>query len=261
MFKSTVYVLTLMAFTSTLAACSRDTVDSNSISSSPNSKGQVTNNIDRSYMLTAEEGSPRVSFVGEFTMSGTWNTTVRLSEPAKLLVDGQRAGESQPMSKEGATLAGTLFPLFSPLFWAASGTHNVTSVSSSGSHVVSWTDQLGKTFTDTVTIYPILSASVGSGFSRGGGFAISVSGTPAPGSDRYSAVISQAKADGSHEVVTASSSGGTIVFSATDLSKLQTGRATLSIERSVTTYLNSEGSGTGRAYQTYKTRTYDVSVD
>ena len=238
--------LVLVGFAVLLSACAQETVDSSKIAatkSSPNAV--VTDNIDRDYILTQTEGDSRVSFFATFSMSGTWNTTVRLIAPARLVFNGSQLGEEQLISKDTAVLTGLLLPVFSPLLWAASGTHYMGASAGQASYSILFVDQVGSQFYDQMKIYPcVLNSATADGASAY---------TPgAPGETEYEATLSQDHGNGNSEFASASSSNGSMSFTAEELARFTPGPATLKVECHVRTSLNSSGSGRASGTSVYE---------
>jgi hypothetical protein len=246
-----------------LTACGRGTIDSSQVAVERTSQGVVTNNIDRDYTLSYDENSGGGSFLASFTVSGDWHTTVRLSHPSQILFNGTKLHESQLMSQEGAVLAGIILPIFSPFFFLASGTHYDASVSTYAlgrPQVVEWTDQHGRVFTDSLSVYGISNVSYQH---QGKQFVVNVNipSSSADLDDVCTARIEQKQADGVSRSITASSASGPIIFSSTDLARLISGPATLTVERSVRMKLNSRGSGAAKGTSSYTARSIQVTVD
>ena len=261
-------ILGVLVGASLLTACGQSTVDSGEVAVTPGPTGSTpsggssatvaarTNNIDRNYLLTFDEERGVLSFMATFRVSGTWSTTVRLSPPAELVVNGRHIGEEQLMSEGGAVMAGLVLPLFSPLFYAASGTHYFTTIPASNAFApqsIDWTDQGGMVFHDQMQVSPVSvsvlpqTASISSGLSVGVGVG------------EYSVEITQHVGDGSYKTASARGSGS-LRFAASELKDLQPGSATLVITRETETQLQSEGSGRATGTAIYKTRPAFIQV-
>lgn len=242
-------------------ACGRDTVSSNTIAKTQNERGQSTNNIDRHYLLSYDEAQKGLQMSATFTMSGTWSTTVRLDPPSEVRIDGVPMMVDNGMSRDTSILLGTLFPVLSPFFWAASGTSYRLNLHGSFQQprFVRWTDPHGQVFQDTLQVFPF-TASAPATLNKSGGFTVRVSGPAAPGSSRYAATLTQSLPDGRSVSVSGSGSGAIIVFDAADLARLEPGPAKLVVARSVDTQLNRRGSGHGSASAVYTLKEQTVSV-
>jgi hypothetical protein len=245
-----------------LSACSMDTTDSSKIASTRNEQGQLTNNIDRRYSLTYSEAEGRSSFLGTFTMAGTWFTTVKLIAPANLVVNGRPIPERELISKENAVTAGVLLPVLSPFFFLASGTHYHANLGGGfgQTHTMQFTDQNGQVFNDQMKIYPA-ALSAPPTASRNADYVASMSGPAAPGESSYAVKIQQRDASGNLISAYGSTSYGSVIrISASEMSRLQPGPATVLAERSVRVKLNSVGSGSATGNSTYEVRPINITV-
>ena len=251
-----------ISFATGLSACAMDTTESSKIAPTRNEQGQLTNNIDRNYSLTYSEGTGQMAFLGTFTLSGTWFTTVKLMAPAGLSVNGRPIADRELMSKDIARTAGLLLPVLSPFFFLASGTHYHANLNSAlaQTHAISFTDQTGKVFNDQMRVYPAsISAPTTAG--RGVDYVATMGGAPAPGENSFSIRIEQRNANGDLVIVSGSTSYGSAVrISAADMARLSAGPATVYGERSVRTRLNSAGSGSASGNSVYQTRPVGITV-
>ncbi len=248
-----------------LSGCGRGTIDSSQLAKTKTGpEGKASNNIDRSYFISFDQEENHGSVLATFSVSGDWFTTVRLSSPAQIVVNGQKLHDSQLLSQEVAVTAGLVLPILSPLFFLASGTHYSAHLPSSSLlavQTISWTDQFGQIFTDQIKIQSAELSRIDSQISPNKEYSLEVRGQGDLGErQRYSARIEQIGADGALNSIYASSRNGSIRFAVKDLEKLTPGSAVVNIERSVQFSLNTEGSGRGRATATYRLSPIEVKV-
>jgi hypothetical protein len=264
-----------------LSACARDTISSDKIAmgsatssdisgsggssgsgSGGSGDGYKSDNIRRSYSFRYSEGDSRASFLATCYLASTWSTTVKLSSPSQLMVNGSIVQSKELMSKEGAVTAESLFPIFTPFFYLASGTNyfaDLAGVGPSSTISVDWTDQGGQVFHDRMTMSSF-SFAPPSLVSASRDLQISVYGGEAGA--EYSASLSSADpTPGAHRgSASGRSSGQSITFSADELSRLGPGPAKLSVEKRTSASLDLRGGNRGSGSIVYSAAPVSVDV-
>ncbi len=241
----------MMSLSLLATACARDTVDSSTIAGGSWKNGVQTNNIDREYTLTYSESEGRSSLLATFLARDTWNTTVRLVAPSKIVVNGVQGQDKELMSKESAVTLGILLPIFSPFFYLSTGTNYHVGLGGAQSAHIEWTDQLGHLIVDDLQVYPAHAYVSSTTVSRSGGFTVQVAATSASSDDDF--VVSISQENPSVYVSARSYSGASsVTFDSTDLAKLHSGPAKMQLERRVTRSVIGPGDNKARLSSVYQ---------
>lgn len=203
-----------------LIACDRGTIDSNLISQD----AEGNNNIYRTYRLDYDEAKNQTNASATLSVGGSWGTTVKLVDPARLTINGVDARESTDEMDGGevaAFYAGFLFPPAWLLAGASGTTYHHRMSGLAGAVAFEFQDNAGEVFYETAQI-PQLSLSVPVSGTRGG-FDVRIFGNPSDG--RVSVRLSQSGASKS-----VSGRGSQVSVTASDLSEFSAGPVAVRVE-------------------------------
>lgn len=243
--------LILGALSTQIMGCDRGTIDSDLIAKDENGN----NNIYRDYRVDYKESENKAIASATFSLDGTWGTTVRLVQPARLLINNQSPRENTDDFDGGELGAFYLGFLFPPawFFAGASGTtYHESLYGNPGTVSFDFTDQGGTRFFDTVTIpSPTLSVP---GDASLNGFYVNV---PGAGQDsRVSVRISQ---NGNYESIR--QDGSQVYIEASRLQNFVSGAATVRVSVESRSSIASNGNSLGgRVVSTYEFQSRTIQL-
>lgn len=233
--KAITSVLTMAILTCLNTACSVDTVSSKEVSAQA---------VHQSLSATYEEASNSTRYNAQFRVGGWSGTTIHLDSPSKIEANGQVLSSTQFL---GTSYSG--------------GTRGAVSMTK-----FDWTSQDNKVYSNSIEMKPIAMVPPSVTLQKGQAYEVKLVGAALSGSEHIDARIEQSTTDANGQpqfiYVTGNVNASTLVvtFVSSEMQKLHSGSAKLTVSRNHSESLVSATREGGIISSYYQLRPVDLMI-